>query len=133
MTRLIRAQCVQNLLRRSNHKSSCWIKHLLVKAVPSRERKFIVEGPLRSQSATLPGSGIILLRKTWRPGRKLLVLGLGGKAAMGLGVVDDFAEQFLAERGQRALPQFPRGFAFPDEAPLLDGDGAGIHAVGEMV
>src|ERR1700692_1266292 len=40
MTRLIRAHCVQNLLRRSNHKSSCGIKHLIRGLVPPREQKF---------------------------------------------------------------------------------------------
>jgi hypothetical protein len=52
---------------------------------------------------------------------------------MGLGVIDDFTEKLLAERGQRALPQLARGLAHLDETPLLGGDGAGIHAVREMV
>ncbi len=49
------------------------------------------------------------------------------------GVVDDVAQEFLAQRRQRALPQLSRGFALLDEAPFLRGDRAGIHAIGEMV
>src|SRR6202035_5600279 len=77
--------------------------------------------------------GIMLLRKRRCLGGELLVLWPGGEAVMGLGVVDDLAEQFLAERGQRTLPQLPRRLALFDETPFLRGDGAGIHAVGEMV
>ena len=43
------------------------------------------------------------------------------------------AEQLLAERGQRALPQFARGLALLDEHPFLGGDRAGIHPVGEVI
>jgi hypothetical protein len=52
---------------------------------------------------------------------------------MGFGVVDDFAEKLLAERRQRALPQLPGRFPLLDETPLLGGDRAGVHAIGEMV
>jgi hypothetical protein len=45
----------------------------------------------------------------------------------------DVSEQFLAERGQRALPELAGGFAFLDEHPFLRGDGARIHPVGEVV
>jgi hypothetical protein len=38
MTRLIRAQCVQTLVRRSNAKSSCGVKHIKVNLVPAREQ-----------------------------------------------------------------------------------------------
>src|SRR6266550_6077304 len=58
--------------------------------------------------------GIKLPWKTRCPGRELLVLRSGRQCGVGLGVVDDFAQQLLAERRQRALPQFPRGFAFFD-------------------
>src|ERR1700722_16493657 len=75
----------------------------------------------------------MLLRNRRCLGGELLVLRPGGEAVMGLGVVDDFAEQFLAERGQRTLPQLPCRLALFDETPLLGGDGAGIHAVGEVV
>src|SRR5712671_7054296 len=70
---------------------------------------------------------------TGRLGRKLLVLWLRRQAFVGLGVVDDFPQKLLAERRQRALPQLPGGLALLDENPLLRGNGAGIHAVGEMV
>lgn len=39
---LIWAHCVQNLLRRSNHKSSCEIKHLIRNLVPAPEQKFTI-------------------------------------------------------------------------------------------
>jgi len=52
---------------------------------------------------------------------------------VGFGVVDDFTEQLLAEGRQSAFPQLPGGFALFDENPLLRGDGAGIHAIGQMV
>jgi hypothetical protein len=52
---------------------------------------------------------------------------------MGFGVVDHFAEKLLAERRQRALPQLPGRFTLLDETPLLGGDRAGVHAIGEMV
>jgi hypothetical protein len=38
MTRLIPAHCVQNLLRRSETKSSLYIKYLMLHLVPYRER-----------------------------------------------------------------------------------------------
>src|SRR3984957_4323822 len=76
---------------------------------------------------------MMLLRKRRRLGGELLVLRPGGEAVMGLGVVDNLPEQFLAERGQRTLPQLPCRLALFDEAPFLRGDGAGIHAVGEVI
>ena len=48
---------------------------------------------------------------------------------MGPGVVDDVAKQFQAQRRQCAFPQFPGGFSFFHETPILRGDGAGIHTV----
>src|ERR1700682_6521194 len=69
----------------------------------------------------------------WRVGRKLLVLGLGRQVFVGFGVVDDLAEQFLAERRQSTLPQLPRSLTLLDEDPLLGGDCAGIHLVGEVL
>ena len=54
-------------------------------------------------------------RQARRLGRELLVLRLGGKALVDLGVIDDLAEQFLAKWRQGALPQLSRGLAFPDE------------------
>jgi hypothetical protein len=44
MTRLIREQCVQNLLRRGNAKSSLFIKHLTRRLVPGLERLFVIFG-----------------------------------------------------------------------------------------
>lgn len=52
---------------------------------------------------------------------------------MGFGMIDDVAEQLQPERGQCPLPEFARGLAGLDEAPLLGGDRTGIHAIGEMV
>src|SRR5882757_10222066 len=71
--------------------------------------------------------------KAWREGCELLVLGPGGQAFVDLGVVNDLAEQFLTERRQRTLPKFAGGLALFDENPLLRGDRAGVHAVGELV
>ena len=68
-----------------------------------------------------------------RFGGEFLVLRGGRQAVVGLGVKDDVSEQLLAERGQRPLPEFARGLSLPDEYPLLRGDGAGIHPVGEVV
>src|SRR6266852_1684363 len=77
--------------------------------------------------------GYSLLGQLWRQGRKLLVLRFRRQAFVGLGVVDHLTQKFLAERRQRAFPQLPRGFALLDEAPLLRGNGAGVHAIGEMI
>src|SRR6266850_4574594 len=73
------------------------------------------------------------VRQARRFGGELLFLRRGREAVVGLGVKDDVSEQFLAERGQRALPELARGLSLPDEYPLLRGDGAGIHPVGEVV
>jgi hypothetical protein len=51
MTRLIRADCVQNLLHRGNHKSSHGIKHLTWGQVPHREQKFTYFAHLRRLKA----------------------------------------------------------------------------------
>src|SRR5436190_14660226 len=68
-----------------------------------------------------------------RFGGEFLVLWGGRQAVVGPGVKDDVSEQFLAERGQRAFPESARGLSLSDEHPLLRGDGAGIHPVGEVV
>ena len=65
--------------------------------------------------------------KAWRQRRKLLVLGPGGQRFVDLGVINDLAEQFLAQRGERALPEFAGGFTLLDEHPILRGDCAGVH------
>src|SRR5260370_39618072 len=90
-------------------------------------------GAARVPGYEAPGVGIFLLRKLWRPRRKLLVLRLRRQALVGLGVVDHLTQKLLAERRQRAFPQLPRSFALFDETPLLRADGAGAPAVGEMV
>ena len=71
--------------------------------------------------------------QTRRLGGEFLILGCGGEAAMGLGVIDDIGKEFLAERGQRALPELAGGFALFDEYPLLRRDRAGIHPVREVI
>ncbi len=63
----------------------------------------------------------------------MLVLGLRRQGFVDLGIVNDLTEQLLTERRQSAFPQLPGGFALFNENPLLRGDGAGIHAVGQMV
>src|SRR3979411_1056034 len=78
-------------------------------------------------------TGTSSLRMARRLGRKLLVLWLRRQAFVGLGVVDDFPQKLLAERRQRALPQFAGGFALFHETPLLGGDSARVHAIGKMV
>src|SRR3569833_3899379 len=71
--------------------------------------------------------------QTWRLGGELLILRLRRQPAVRLAVIDDVAQQLEAERCQCALPQFAGGFALLDEAPFLSGDGARIHALGEMI
>src|SRR6478752_7355708 len=73
------------------------------------------------------------MRKARCVGRKLLILRPGWQGFMGLGVVDHLSQKLLAERRQRAFPQFPGGLTLPDEAPFLRGDRARIHPVGKMV
>jgi hypothetical protein len=45
MPGLIRAQCVQNMLRRGNTESSCEIKDLIAEIVPRPEQKFLDFNP----------------------------------------------------------------------------------------
>jgi hypothetical protein len=46
---LIRAQCVQNLMRRNNKESSNQFKHIKVNLVPARHKElFPAAGPARS-------------------------------------------------------------------------------------
>ena len=62
-----------------------------------------------------------------------LVLLLGRNAAIAARVADGTAQQRQPHRRQRPLPQFARGLALLDEAPVLGCDGAGIPAVGQVV
>src|SRR5450631_3203836 len=64
----------------------------------------------RAQNALPAKNGIFLLREARRLGRELLVLGFRRQGFVDLGVVDDFAQELLAERCQRTLPQLARGF-----------------------
>ena len=48
--RLIRAQCVQTLVRRNNPESSYRLKHIKVNLVPALERKIVpVRAPIRAE------------------------------------------------------------------------------------
>src|SRR4051812_38438264 len=66
-------------------------------------------------------------------GGELLILRFGRQTLVNLGIIDDIAEQFLAERGQSTFPKLPRGLAFLHEDPFLGRDRASIHPVGEVV
>src|SRR3954464_6082300 len=65
--------------------------------VPFRNTK-IVPGKVISRK------GKMLRRNMGSAGRELLVLRFRRQAIMRLGVIDDLAEQLLAQRSQRSLP-----------------------------
>src|SRR5579864_9269579 len=72
-------------------------------------------------------------REAWCRSRELFVLSFRRQGLVDLGVIDHVGQQLEAERGQRTLPEFAGGLALLDEAPVLGGDGAGVHAVGEVI
>src|SRR5262245_30507092 len=74
-----------------------------------------------------------MLGQARRRGRELLILRLCRQRLVNLDVVNDLREQLQAERGQCALPQLTRSLALPDEAPVLGGYRAGIHAVSQVI
>ena len=103
MTRLIRAQCVQNLLRRDNLESSLCYQRFEVN-IGSRsgteiltisgsiEHKYPTTRGTSRKAVGTEGDGAISRRKIGGRGGKLLVLGLGRQRVVGFGVVDDIAE-----------------------------------------
>jgi hypothetical protein len=127
MMRLIWSQCVQTWVHRNTTESSPNFKHIKVNPVPGRERESCNFGALFSESTisthffpnlTARGTPVGLVfsvGQTRRFGGEFLVLRRGREAVVGLGVEDDVSEQFLAERGQRALPELARGLALADE------------------
>src|SRR4029079_5422420 len=127
MTRLIWSQCVQTWVRRNTVESSCKLKHIKVNPVPVGERRNLrFSAPIsvgEDRSEVFRYSSMPDIGQTRRLGGEFLILGRCGEAAMGLGVIDDIGKEFLAERGQRALPELAGGFALFDEYPLLRRDG----------
>ena len=56
-----------------------------------------------------------------------------GKFAVLRRVPNDARQQVEPHQGERTFPQFARGLALSDEAPVLRGDRARIPAVGEVI
>src|SRR5215813_14553506 len=68
-----------------------------------------------------------------RLGREALVLSARRKASVLSGMPYYTGEQLEAHRRQRALPKVARSLALQHEAPVLRGDRAAVHGVGEMI
>jgi hypothetical protein len=101
MVRHIPGKCVQNLLR-------CGITDSSLRVQTDGEKIGSGSGtkiPVREQEKRSWNTGSDLsMRKTWRIGRKLLVLRPCRQGFVDFGMVNHFGKKLLAERRQSAFP-----------------------------